>query len=181
MADLYKNKFLSAVYNSVNMVFMEKAGYTGEDVPLEFIALTRKAAQKFFEGSEVTAAYLSEVLPGRLPPSLSEAAIMTEGDGFRVFDPEQEFAIDVEIPASDEMVGEIPDMPFELNESFPTLPTAVLSDERMGQMDAAIQKVLSADRTTGVDAVPMQTPQPPVGADAMAQDYTGPMEPVPNE
>ena len=53
--------------------------------------------------------------------------------------------IDIKLPALDRLAGNIPDMNMNFFTSRPTLPKAVLSDNRVKQMQTAIGKRLYKD------------------------------------
>jgi len=153
--DLYKQKIADAAYNAVDDVFFQTGSLTEQEVPLEFVALARESLKKYFssEGSEPFVE-LQDVMPNpeAMPDVMLNMAGRMSGDGgYEIFDkfemlPEEDrgdlLNIFIKIPAEDRRVGNIPDLPFNFSEARPSLPNAILSDERMDMMEEAIAGVM---------------------------------------
>lgn len=160
--ELYQASFLDGIYNSVEDIFQSTGKITTDDVPLEFIALAREKIANFFAANPQaeTAGFVDMEMPDfeNMPDIMTffEAA-PTEDGGFQIYDKLKTVMgdmaetsgnlldIDIKLPAFDRLAGNIPDMNMNFFTSRPTLPKAILSDDRVEQMKTAIGKRLYSD------------------------------------
>lgn len=153
---------LDGIYNSVEDIFQSTGKITTDDVPLEFIALAREKIANFFAANPEaqTAGFVDMEMPDfeNMPDIMAffEAAPSEDG-GFQIYDKLKTkigdmaeasgnlLDIDIKLPAFDRLAGNIPDMNMNFFTSRPILPKAVLSDDRVEQMNEAIGKRLYSD------------------------------------
>ena len=154
----YEQGFAIAAYNTIDNIFSTTGELRTEDLPLEFIAIAREGFNKFFaENKSATVADFTELdIPDKeAMPSVMDyiAGRQTPNGGYKLFDKLslpgggidglQPLDIDIDIPPADRRVGNIPDIPAVITAPNPTLPTAILSDTRLNQMQQAIQSRFS--------------------------------------
>lgn len=155
----YLANMVRGAYNSVADTFRSAGEITTNDVPLEFIALAREKLNNFFKANPMSSfASFDELdMPEALEmPDVMNymAAVKDSVGGYNIIDKmalaADEVAadlldIDIKIPKVDRMIGNIPDVSIDLAGSFPKLPTALLSNNRLEQMKEAINTRLYGD------------------------------------
>jgi len=158
----YDNGFLKSAYNTIQDKFAQTGKLSVDDLPLEFIALAREKIANFFAANPEaqTAGFLDMEMPEveDMPDimTLFEAA-PTEDGGFQIYDELKRtlgdvaessgnlLDIDIQLPAIDRLVGNIPDINIGMPTFNSSLPVSILSDDRMTQMKEAIGKRLYSD------------------------------------
>ena len=178
MDNIYGNKLADAAYNSAAVSFYSTGSFRSEDAPLELIKIFRRGIKDYVQKNpDSTTFHLRDVaLPVSeyTPTFLIDSTVTVGEGGYKISD--DILDIDIDIPLSDRRVGMIPDAEFTINDEFPLLPNAVLSDERLDLADKEVQKLFKKDRTRGLELryrnrIPEQVKEDPLGA-----DFTGQME-----
>ena len=157
--DLYNGSFVDAMYNTVAASFNTEGKINSENVPLEFISFMREKLNNFFDtnpnSTVVSVDELDMPEQNNMPAVMNYIAAEKKEDGsYNLFDKFKLFAeeaggklgdmldIDVSIPTFDDLVGNIPDIPVDMITEKPTLPIAILSDDRVKMMNTAIEENL---------------------------------------
>ena len=152
----YASNVFRGIYNTISNTFNSLGEIKTDDVPLEFMIAAREKLDNFFSANQDASVVSFDELG--MPdveemPSVMQyfAARQTRDGGYQIFDKFKVFAedtggalgpmldIDIKVPPADRVIGNIPDIPVDLGVRNPTLPNALLSNERLQQATTTIK------------------------------------------
>lgn len=179
---VYSENFVSAAYNTVDNLFTLRDLVTEKDVPFEFISIVREALVRD-GGDSVELKDITFPLNDEFP-SYMRHMIATKVDGGWMLDSAiDDMGLSFKIPEEDERYGNFVDESNYFDVKRPTLPHALLSDEKLDFLNEEVRKkfgrISEKDRTTGIplQEEEMNIPEG-VRRDPLGADFTGQMRPV---